>query len=113
MLKHNYQNMDNWGDIIAPVVLFGVLMPTDDEFEAMLRETAEVVRRSFASDWEVIKSEAVHFQIDKLIGINQQNQTRLKTLGILLDPVEDRHVRYRLQIHLDLLLKFKEAGFKL
>ena len=105
--------MDNWGDIIAPVVLFGVVMPTDDEFEAMLSETAEVVKRSFASDWEVIKSEAVHFQIDSLIGINSTEIETISDFRESLDPFEDRHVRYRLQIHLDLLLKFKEAGFKL
>ena len=80
------------------------------EFEAMMRETAEVVKRSFESDWEVLKSEAVHYQIDRLIDVDPLDDSAISALREDLDPDQDRHIRYRLQIHLDLLLKFKSAG---
>ena len=76
----------------------------------MLRETADVVRRSFASDWEVLKSEAVHYEFDRLIGVDPLDDSAISALRNDLDPDLDQHIRYRLQIHLDLLLKFKRAG---
>jgi hypothetical protein len=82
----------------------------NDEFEAMMRETAAVVRRSFESDWEVLKSEAVHYQIDRLIGVDPLDDSAISALKEDLDPDRDKHIRYRLQIHLDLLLSFKRAG---
>ena len=80
------------------------------EFETMMAETAEVVKRSFESDWEVLKSEAVHYQIDRLIDVDPLDDSAISALREDLDPDQDRHIRYRLQIHLDLLLKFKSAG---
>ena len=80
------------------------------EFETMMAETAEVVKRSFESDWEVLKSEAVHYQIDRLIDVDPLDDSAISALREDLDPDQDKHIRYRLQIHLDLLLKFKRAG---
>ena len=82
----------------------------DKEFKAMLRETADVVRRSFALDWEVLKSEAVHYEFDRLIGVDPLDDGAISAIRDDLDPDQDKHIRYRLQIHLDLLLKFKRAG---
>ena len=82
----------------------------DKKFKAMMEETAAVVKRSFESDWEVLKSEAIHYQIDKLIGVDPLDDSAILALKEDLDPDQDRHIRYRLQIHLDLLLKFKNSG---
>jgi len=79
-------------------------------FKAMLEETALVVKRSFESDWEVIKSEAIRYQIDQLIGVDALDDKEISAIRDDLDPHNDKHIRYRLQIHLDLLLKFKSAG---
>lgn len=95
---------------MPPTVYFLGVVMDDKEFKAMLRETANVVRRSFASDWEVLKSEAVHFQIDTLIGVDPLDDAAISAIKDGLDLEQDHYIRHRVQIHLDLLLKFQEAG---
>ena len=95
---------------MPPTVYFLGVVMDEKKFKAMLAETAAVVKQSFESDWEVLKSEAIHYQIDKLIGVDPLDDSAILAIKEDLDPDQDKHIRYRLQIHLDLLLKFKRAG---
>ena len=95
---------------MPPTVYFLGVVMDEKKFKAMLAETAAVVKQSFESDWEVLKSEAIHYQIDKLIGVDPLDDSAILAIKEVLDPDQDKHIRYRLQIHLDLLLKFKRAG---
>ena len=95
---------------MPPTIQFLGVAVDNEQFKAMLRETAEVVRRSFASDWEVLKSEAVHFQVDTLIDVDPLDHLAISAIKDGLDLEQDHYIRHRVQIPLDLLLKFKEAG---